>query len=375
MDASLEKTLFEELDAATPFLDNSDPDKARNALVRPRKSFRDLALLLSPGADALLEDLAGEAHRVTRERFGKTMQLYAPLYLSNLCVGHCPYCGFSKERNIPRRSLNLDEIVKEAEMLRETGMQSLLLVAGDDPKNVDVRALAAAIAAVQRIAPSVSVEVAPLDEAGYRTLAEAGADGVTLYQETYDRPTYQALHQKGPKRDFGFRLEALSRAGRANFCKLNVGALWGLAEWRKEALSLGIHARLLETAHWRSHISVGLPRLKAVPEGFAIPHPLSDRSFVNIIAALRLFLPDAGLVLSTRESPDLRARLMHLGITQMSAGSCTRPGGYADKTDAGEQFEVSDNRSPAEVAAALEASGFEPVWKNWDAVFTQGAHK
>ena len=367
--------LFDEAKRLAPLLENTDPDRVRSALRSPRKSERDFALLLSPGADRLLEELAQESHRVTRERFGKTMQLYAPLYVSNVCVGHCPYCGFRKDLTIPRRALTLDEIVREAELLRETGMQSILLVAGDDPKNVDVESLAAAAAAVHRIVPSVSVEVAPLSEEDYRSLARAGVDGVTLYQETYDRPLYEALHQKGPKRDYLGRLDALSRAGRADLCKLNVGALWGLSEWRNEALHLGLHARMLEAAHWRSHISVGLPRLKGVPEGFEISHPLDDRSFVHIIAALRLFLPDAGLVLSTRESPELRNRLMNLGITQMSAGSSTKPGGYAEKTDAGEQFEVSDNRSSREVAAALEAYGFEPVWKNWDTVFTVGADK
>lgn len=372
---TLTDTLRDEVNEVGPLLDNTDPERARNALLKPRKTARDFAVLLSPGADTLLEEMATDAHRLTRERFGKTMQLYAPLYLSNLCVGHCPYCGFSKDRDIPRRALKLDEIVKEAVLLKEAGMRSILLVAGDDPKNVDVTALAEVVAAVHRVVPSVSLEVAPLNAEGYRTLAEAGADGVTLYQETYNRSLYKTLHDRGPKRDFDFRLDALSRAGEANFCKLNVGVLWGLSHWRIDALSLGLHARYLENVYWRSHISIGLPRLKAAPEGFTIPEPLDDRSFVHIIAALRLFLPDAGLVLSTREPPALRRHLMHLGITQMSAGSCTQPGGYGEKTDAGEQFEVSDNRSPMAVAADLEASGFEPVWKNWDTVFTTGDAK
>ncbi len=367
--------LFKEVEEARPFLDNGDPDKVQGALFAPRKTARDFALLLSPGADSLLTDMAEEARRITALRFGRTMQLYAPLYLSNHCVGHCPYCGFSKELDIPRRSLTLSEIIREAELLRESGMKSILLVAGDDPKNVDVESLARAVSAVRQIVPSVSVEVAPLTSEGYETIARAGADGVTLYQETYDKELYVKLHQRGPKRDYDFRLEALSRAGAANFCKLNVGALWGLSKWRTEALALGLHAALLEKHFWQSHISLGLPRLKAVPDGFVVPNPIDDRAFVHIICALRLFLNDAGLVLSTRESPDLRGRLMHLCITQMSAGSSTKPGGYTDRTLEGEQFEVSDTRTPMEVAASLEASGFEPVWKNWDAVFCTGGAK
>lgn len=375
MDTINADILFEEVKKVEHLLDNTDSTQVRRAMAKQGRTPRDFALFLSPGADFLLEEMAERAHRITQERFGKTMQLYAPLYLSNLCVGHCPYCGFNKKHAIPRRALTLEEAVSEAKILKEAGMQSILLVAGDDPKNVDIPALASVVKAIHRIVPSVSLETAPVPLDGYRALAEAGADGVTLYQETYDRSLYATLHDKGPKRDFDFRLEAQSRAGEANFCKLNVGALWGLSPWRKEALCLGLHAYLLEKLYWRSHVSVGLPRLRAAPSGFEISHPLDDRSFVHIIAALRLFLNDAGLVLSTRESPAMRTELMNLGITQMSAGSSTQPGGYAEKTDAGEQFAVSDNRSPLEVAASLEAAGFEPVWKNWETVFTAGADK
>ena len=349
-----------------------DVSMVRRAIAAPKRDAEMFAMLLSPAADSVLEEMAQAANRITLERFGKTMQLYAPLYLSNRCVGRCPYCGFSRQHRITRRALSLDEVTKEAELLREAGMQSILLVAGDDPSHVDLDFLCDATRRVQDIVPSVSVEVAPLDESGYRALAAAGADGVTLYQETYNRNVYEHLHDGSPKEGFDDRLEALSRAGNADFCKLNVGALWGLAPWRQEALMLGLHARALEVRYWRSHISVGLPRLRQVPDGFDIPYPLKDRDFVHIITALRLFLNDAGMVLSTRESPMLRRHLMRLGITQMSAGSSTKPGGYTDREDAGEQFEVADHRSPKEVAAELLASGYEPVWKNWDRVFTGG---
>jgi 2-iminoacetate synthase len=351
-------------------LDNRDPERAERALGKRRKGPRELALLLSPGADGLLEAIAGEASRVTVERFGKTMQLYAPLYLSNRCVGDCPYCGFSRKRRIERRALTLTEVGREASLLREAGMKSILLVAGDDPQNVDVDFLSQAIAEARRLVPSVSIEVAPLVTDAYRRLVQAGADGVTLYQETYDRDRYAALHRSGPKKDYDYRLEALDRAGEAAFRKLNLGALWGLSPWRREALRLGLHADYLQKRHWQSHVSLGLPRLRQVPDGFDIPYPLDDRSFVHIIVALRLFLPDAGLVLSTREPEALRDALMRLGVTQMSAGSSTRPGGYgACEEAAGEQFEVADHRSPEEMAAVLLGAGYEPVWKNWDSAF------
>ena len=359
-------------EALLELLENTETAPVSAAIVRSRKTARDFALLLSPGANALLEEMAQEAHRVTLERFGKTMQLYAPLYLSNRCVGKCPYCGFSRKQRIARRALTIAEVEKEASLLRESGMQSILLVAGDDPKHVDIDFLCNAIEAVHRIVPSVSVEIAPLSLDGYRAVEKAGADGVTLYQETYTRSIYSALHDGSPKEGFDHRLTALSRAGEADICKLNVGVLWGLSAWRAEALRLGIHARLLETRYWRSHVSIGLPRLRRVPDGFQIPSPIDDRSFVHIIVALRLYLPDAGMVLSTRESPALRSNLMQLGITQMSAGSSTKPGGYTEKDGAGEQFQVADERSPREVADALLAAGFEPVWKNWERAFTGG---
>jgi 2-iminoacetate synthase len=356
----------------TVLLANRDTARARSAVVSPKRTSREFALLLSPGADTLLEEMAIWARNITLERFGRTMQLYAPLYLSNRCVGSCPYCGFSAKHKIARRALSIAEVRREASLLRESGIQSILLVAGDDPKHVDIDFLTRAIQTVLTVAPSVSVEVAPLSRGEYLALAAAGADGVTLYQETYHRDQYAALHAGTPKEGFDNRLTALSRAGEAGFSKLNVGALWGLSAWREEALKLGIHARLLETHYWRSHVSLGLPRLKQVPEGFEIPCPIDDRTFVHIITALRLFLNDAGLVLSTRESATLRSHLIGLGITQMSAGSCTKPGGYADADDAGEQFQVADERSPREVADALTRAGYEPVWKNWDRVFIGG---
>lgn len=362
--------------SATERLANRDPDPVRRALWRRLKGPDDLALLLSPGADLVLEEMAAAAHRLTLERFGRTMQLYAPLYLSNRCIGQCPYCGFSAKQPISRRALTIDEVVREAAMLREMGMQSILLVAGDDPRHVDIPFLIQAIQAVIAIVPSVSLEVAPLSTERYVTLARAGADGITLYQETYNQSAYEKLHLKGPKSDFRFRLESPSRAGRANFCKLTVGALLGLSPWQKEALHVGLHAAFLQKKYWKSHISIGLPRLRYVPEDFTIPEPLEDRAFVHLIVALRLFLPDAGLVLSTRERPLIRNSLMPIGITQMSAGSRTHPGGYTIDAESGpqsgEQFEVADRRTPAEMAAVLERAGYEPVWKNWDRVFVSG---
>jgi len=352
-------------------LANRDPQLVRAAIGCRRKGPRELALLLSPGADEVLEEIALAANRVTLERFGRTLQLYAPLYVSNSCVGRCPYCGFRGDQRIRRVSLSADEAIAEGEALARLGIRHVLLVSGDAPRAVDPEYLVAVARALKRGRfDSVSVEVAPLEDGGYRVLAAGGAvDGVTLYQETYDRGRYAALHAGGPKADYGFRLEALDRAGAAGIRSLTAGALWGLSPWREEALALGLHAEELSRRCWRSRVHLGMPRLKNVPAGFEIPNPVDDRALAHAVAALRLYLPDSGIVLSTREPAALRDALLPLGITQMSAGSRTRPGAYTIGDGSGQQFAVSDERTPAEVASAVRARGYDPVWKDWDRGF------
>jgi 2-iminoacetate synthase len=357
---------------AAAHLENRDPEPVRAALRTRRKGPRELALLLSPGADALLEELAEAAHGATLRHFGRTVQLYAPLYVSNRCVGRCPYCGFRGDQRIARVSLTEAEAIAEAGQLGRLGLRHLLLVAGDAPGDVDPEYLVHVARALKdgRF-DSVSVEVAPLDDDGYRALAEGGAlDGVTLYQETYDRERYRAVHDGGPKADYDNRLTALDRAGAAGIRGLTAGALWGLAPWREEAFALGLHAERLGRRWWKSRVQIGVPRLKNVPAGFEIPHPVDDRALAHLVVALRLFLEEDGIVLSTREPAALREALLPLGVTQMSAGSRTRPGAYTLGDSGGEQFQVVDERAPSEVAAALRALGYEPIWKDWDRGFS-----
>jgi 2-iminoacetate synthase len=348
-------------------LDNTDPAPVREVLAgRGVPGSRELALLLSPGAAPLLEELAQRARRIALARHGRAITLYAPLYLSNRCTCACPYCGFGREPRGAGRALTLEEAVAEASHLARGGMRHLLLVSAEDPARWPVARLAEAVAAIREVVPSVSVEVQSLAEGDYRALAAAGLHGVTLYQETYDEERYRALHPRGPKADFDWRLGTLDRAGAAGVQSLTAGALWGLVPWRLEALRLGLHARWLQRRHWRSLVGLGLPRLSHVPPAFAIEHPVDDASFVQIICALRIFLEDASMALSTREPAGLRDRLVHLGITHCSAGSRTSPGGYTDPGGASQQFEVEDTRDPAAVAAALADEGFEPVAKDWD---------
>jgi len=346
-----------------------DRGDVRHALECERPGPAELAALLSPAAMGDLPEMAARAAALTRRRFGHTAVLYAPLYLSNECSNGCTYCGFSRSRTIARRTLAEDEIVAEAELLRGQGFGHVLLLTGEDRGAAPVRYIRRAVERCREVFSSVAVEVYPLDESEYASLAAAGCDGVTLYQETYDPLTYDRIHPWGPKSDFGFRLDAPGRAAAAGMRWMSIGALLGLADWRTEAWMLAAHGHALRRRYWRTRLAIGFPRLRDEPGGDLSLQPLADRDLAQMIVALRLAFPDADLVLSTRESAKLRDALIGVGVTRLSAGSRTHPGGYTLGADAGEQFAVTDRRSPAEVAAALVERGIEPVWKDWDPSF------
>lgn len=335
-----------------------------------------------------LEAMAQEAHERSMQFFGKTVRLFAPLYLSNECVNVCRYCGFSRSNPILRLTLSPEEVEREARCLAAQGFRSILLVAGEHPKWVSPGYVAACIRRIRPYFPSISVEIAPLEIEEYRVIVDSGAEGVVVYQETYAPEIYSALHLAGPKRDFVWRLQAPERAYRAGFRRIGVGALLGLSPWRQEGFALAAHAAWLLKQAWRSFLTISLPRLRPAAGGFSPDYPVSDRDFVQLHCALRIVFPQVGLVLSTRESPSLRDRLIPLGATMMSAGSRTDPGGYtgagrerlhrmvngrkesptlAESTaEATEQFALSDERSPQQIADRIREIGYEPVWKDWE---------
>lgn len=340
---------------------------------------------LEPGRD--LEAMAVQAAAATRQHFGRTMRLFAPLYLSNECVNNCKYCGFSRDNPILRTTLTVDQVETEARHLVEQGFRNILLVAGEHPKFVSNGYLEDCVRRLAAFVPSVSLEVGPMEAEEYRPIVQAGADGLVVYQETYDRATYDVLHTAGPKKNFDWRLECPERAYEAGFRRIGIGALLGLGDWRTETLALVAHCDYLLRHCWRSAITVSLPRLRPAAGEFEPTHPVTDREFTQLIFALRLTFPQVGLVLSTREPAKLRDGLMPLGITMMSAGAKTEPGGYTGagremlhRTERGklvpligtegeyatEQFAISDDRSPGEIACKLKSLGLDPVWKDWD---------
>ncbi len=370
--------------------------EARRSLRRGRLSLADFAALLSPGAGAVLEEMAERSQALTRQRFGKVMRLFAPLYLSNECVNNCCYCGFSRHNPILRVTLTVEEVVREAHALKAQGFRNLLLVAGEHPRFVSNDYLVDCVRALHTEFPGLSLEVGSMDVPEYRRCVEAGAEGLVVYQETYDRSLYARMHASGPKRDFNYRLETPERAAAAGFRRLGIGALFGLGDWRMETLCVAAHAAHLLKTCWKSYLTISLPRLRPCAGEFQPLTHMSDRELAQAIAAFRLFLPDVGLVLSTREPAWLRDGLLPLGITLMSAGSHTEPGGYtgagrdklhrterghavalaagasewapaqAESRSATVQFQIADERSPDQVAELIRRLGYEPVWKDWD---------
>lgn len=346
------------------------------ALARGRRDDWDLAALLSPAALERIEDVARASHELTVRRFGRTMHLFAPLYLSNECVSECTYCGFQVfNRDIVRRTLTVDEVRREVRYLKSLGFRHALLVSGEHPKHVSARYVTDCIRACASEVAHVSVEVQAWDQDTYGGFVDAGCDGLVVYQEAYDPRIYPTFHLKGNKRFWAWRLGAPERAAAAGMRRIGLGALVGLnPNWRWEVMALARHARFVTRRFWRAELTVALPRLEPAAGFDTPPAVMNDAEFVLALAALRLCLPDVGVVLSTRERPVLRDGMSRTGVTHMSAGSRTEPGGYAEPGAAEEQFRVSDTRSVSDVVAAIRRAGYDPVWKEASPVFRRGGH-
>ena len=345
------------------------------------RTLRDFAALISPAALERLPRVAEASRRLTLARFGNTMRMYAPLYLSNECLTTCTYCGFARELPIARRTLTPEETLEEARHLLGQGFRSILLLTGEHERLTGVEFLAERIALLAAEVPQLSIEVQVWSEEEYRRLNAAGCEGVVIYQETYHPDTYGRVHLAGRKRHYRWRLLGPERAARAGMRRLGVGALFGLHDdWRYEAIAVAAHARFLMKRYWRSQVAVSVPRMRPSAAGFQPQTLLGDADLVQLVCALRLVLPDTGIVLSAREDAGFRDGLFQVGVTHASAGSHTDPGGYEHPDEATEQFEVADTRSPREVAAKLRELGYDPVWEDWsrltpsaEAMLTRGA--
>ena len=344
------------------------------ALGKTQRDLEDFKALISPAAAPYLEEMAQLSHRLTQKRFGRVIQLYVPLYLSNECQNICTYCGFSYDNKIRRRTLSGGELLTEVAAIKQMGYDHVLLVSGEANVTVGVDYFVRALDLVRPHFAHLSMEVQPLDQADYSLLMDHGLHTVLVYQETYHREDYKLHHLKGKKANFGYRLDTPDRLGKAGIHKIGLGVLIGLEDWRTDSWFTALHLQYLERRYWKTRYSLSFPRLRphagesAEAVGIAPKVEQTDRELIQLICAYRLLDEEVELSMSTRESPVFRDHAVRLGITAMSAGSRTNPGGYAVDLQSLEQFEIDDDRSPAEVAAMILRQGYDAVWKDWDQV-------
>lgn len=345
-----------------------DWQQLNRALSKDDLGTRDLLVLLSPAGDKFIESMAQRAHDLTDHYFGRVIHLYTPMYLSNHCDNECTYCGFKHGNTLERKTLTIDEVKKEAGYIASNGLKNILILTGGSREEAPLSYIKECIKVLRDYFSSISMEIYSLTEDEYKELIAEGVDGLTIYQEVYDEDIYEKLHLKGPKKDYLFRLEAPERALSAGMRMVNIGALLGLNDWRKEVFFAGVHAKYLQHNFPEAEISISIPRIRPQVSGFEPASKVTDRNLVQIITALRVFLPRVGITLSTREGEFLRDHLLGLGITRMSAGSTTKVGGHtleAGSIEDPEQFKIADNRSIGNIKEMLTSKGYQPVFKDW----------
>lgn len=365
------KDLFQQYqwDEIKARLNNVTLSDVERSLQKTNKTIEDFLNFLSPVAAQKLEAMAKMARQLTQKRFGKTIQLYAPLYLSNECQNICTYCGFSLDNSIKRKTLTDTELMTEASVLKSMGVNHVLLVSGEANKTVGIDYFLNAVRLLKPYFANISVEVQPLAEEEYRQLHEAGVNAVLVYQETYHQDVYKEYHPKGKKSNFSFRLETPDRIGKAGLHKMGLGVLLGLEDWRVDSFFNALHIDYLQKQYWKSRFSVSFPRLRPA-EGIIEPNfVMSDQDLLQLICAYRIWNEDLEISISTRENEKFRNRIISLGATAMSAGSKTNPGGYAVDKESLEQFETSDERSMEEIRNVIKEAGYDPVMKDWDVVY------
>lgn len=344
-------------------------DSIKSVLSKNSLSFVDFIQLISPQAQQHIEQMAHRSQQITQQRFGKTMQLYVPLYLSNMCSNICTYCGFSMGNNIRRKTLNMAEIEQEALAIKAMGFDHILLVTGESEKRVGMAYFADTLPLLKKHFSHISMEVQPLLEKDYKHLKSLGVDSILVYQETYDKQVYKQHHLKGKKSNFDYRLATPERAANAGIDKIGLGCLLGLADWRIDVIKLAQHLQYLQKYYWQSRYALSFPRLKPCEGNKNDSQHVTEQQLLQIICAFRLFAPDVEISLSTRETAYFRDNAMALGITSMSAGSVTQPGGYANKTEQLEQFSIDDDRAPKTVANKIMTNGYQVIWKDWSGAF------
>ncbi len=347
------------------FFENISDTDILKIIKKDRLTERDFLALLSPKAEKYIEEMAQRAHQITVQHFGKTILLYTPLYLSNFCTNHCVYCGFNENHAINRKQLTFEEVELEAKAIAKTGLKHLIILTGDARNIASVEYIEQCVRILTKYFTSIAIEVYALKQNEYKTLIDAGVDAMTIYQETYNEELYKELHLKGPKRDYRFRLDAPERACKASMRAVNIGALLGLDDWRKEFFLTGLHAQYLQNQYIDTEISISLPRMRPQVGNFESNSIVTDKNLVQMMLAFRLFMPRAGITVSTREDQIFRDNIIRLGVTKMSAGSITAVGGHAETEQSTGQFDISDERDVPQMREAIMGLGYQPVFKDW----------
>lgn len=348
------------------FFNTVTENRIKRIIDKNRIDEEDYLALLSPVAEKFLEQLAQKSKDLTQRNFGKTISLYTPLYLSNYCINRCVYCGFNIKSKQLRKQLSFDQVYEEAKYISKTGLKHILILTGDNREIASVEYIKKCILILKEFFDSIAIEIYALTTEEYKELKLAGADSLTIYQETYNESLYKDLHIKGPKTDFRFRLDAPERGAVAGMHSINIAALLGLDNFRRDAFLTGLHAEYLLKKFPGVEIGVSMPRIKPVDGGFEPLYNVTDRNLLQYILALRIFIPRAGINISTRECAKLRDNLLKIGVTKMSAGSTTTVGGHSNAEDESKQFEISDKRSVFEIAESLRSNGYQPVYKDWE---------
>ena len=343
-------------------------DKAERG-VKPLTP-EEFAILISEAADPDLERMAALSRHFTLERFGNTISMYIPMYVSNACTNKCVYCGFNHDNPLERTTLTMSQIEDECKAIKKLGpFENLLIVSGEYPSLCGVEYMERVLNVCRPYFHNLTLEIQPLRSSEYERLTHSGLNGVVCFQETYHREAYRQYHPRGMKSHYAWRLNGYDRMGEAGVHKIGLGVLLGLEDWRADTVMMARHLRYLQKKYWRSRYSVNFPRMRPSESGYQPKTVISDRELARLTFAFRLFDHDVDISFSTRETPEYRDNMLTLGVTSMSAGSRTDPGGYVSQPDSLEQFEVSDSRSPLDVAEAIRSHGYEPVWKDWDSIF------
>ncbi|MCF0191521.1 MAG: 2-iminoacetate synthase ThiH [Marinilabiliaceae bacterium] len=339
------------------------------ALSKEHCNVDDFMALISPAAEPYLEQMAQLSRKYTMQRFGKTISMFIPLYITNSCTNSCVYCGFHVSNPMPRTILTIEQIEDEYKAIKALGpFENILLVTGENPAKAGVDYILAAVELARKYFANVKIEVMPLKSEEYKTIADHGMNGVVCFQETYHRENYKIYHPKGMKSNFEWRVNGFDRMGQAGVHSIGMGVLVGLEEWRTDMTMMAYHLRYLQKNYWQTKYSVNFPRMrKAENDGFQPNVIMSDRELAQLTFAFRIFDHDVDISYSTREPAFIRNNMATLGVTTMSAQSSVEPGGYYTyKKAALPQFNVTDERTVSEVIAALKEAGREPVFKDWD---------